>query len=125
MSCYLVCRLRGSLVAIIEAENGFPLVVLIGRECARVHSQGTTQVSHERRRLGVLEFSAVYTLVIPRTFVPLHEASQLARDIGGLVLSAEAEILDFSLVRLAQLVDLLAGDGISAANRVGDALQAI
>jgi len=55
----------------------------------------------------------------------LHEASQLARDIGGLVLSAEAEILDFSLVRLAQLVDLLAGDGISAANRVGDALQAI
>ena len=121
----LVCGLRGSLVAVVEAKDGFPLVVLFGRECARVHSQGTTQISHKRRRLGVFKFSAVYTLVIPRAFVPLHEASQLAWDVGRLVLSAKAEVLDLSLVRLAQLVDLLAGDGICSADRVGDALQAV
>ena len=75
--------------------------------------------------MGVFKFSAVYTLVIPRAFVPLHEASQLAWDVGRLVLSAKAEVLDLSLVRLAHLVDLLAGDGICSADRVGDALQAV
>ncbi|KAG9954869.1 hypothetical protein KCU85_g76, partial [Aureobasidium melanogenum] len=55
----------------------------------------------------------------------LHETTQLAWDISGLVLSTEAEILDLSLVRLAQLVDLLAGNGICSSNRVGDALQAV
>ena len=120
-----VRRLRRSLVTVVEAEDGFPLVVFIGREGSRVHGQGATQISHEGRGLSALEFSTVYTLIIPRTLIPLHEAGQLAWDVGGLVLSAEAEIFDFSFVRLAQLVDLLARDGICSADRVGDALQAV
>lgn len=99
--------------------------MFIGRKCARVHSQGAAQCSHERGRLGLVKFSAVNALIIPRFGVPLQKASQLFVEVGGLVLSGETEILDLTLVRLAQLVDLLARNGVCSADRVGDALQAV
>jgi hypothetical protein len=118
-------RLRGSLATIVQAEEGFPLVVLIDRKGSGIHSQGTTQLGHKGRGFGLFKFLAMDLFVQPCLVRPLEKVGQLARGICGFVLAAKTKTLDLSLIRLAQLVDLLAGFGVCSANRGGYALQAV
>ena len=90
--------------------------MLFSWESTWIHVQSTTEFCHEGTRFGFFEFFAVDALVEPTLLGPFHEAEQFSGHISGFVLAIQAEILDFSFVRLAELVDLLTGNGVYSSN---------
>lgn len=118
-------RQRRGLASIIKTDDVFPFVVLFGRKCSGVHLQGAAQLVHQRRKVLGFKMLGRGSFGSPLLVGPQGETHEFARDVGGLVLAAEAKVFDLSLVRLAQLVDLFTGYGVCSAHRIGDGLQAV
>jgi len=116
-------RLRSR--AVVDCDQALPFGILVGRQLARVHLQGFGQFLHHGSVHRTLEFFALQFLVVPCFLGPLHEAHQLLRTIGRLVLAGKTQTFDFTFVRLAQLVDLLASDRIPTGNGSGEGVEAV